>query len=83
MVELWERRNPLESGQCFSLTWKTDEVLVLEKTSCRNPLESGQCFSRSSILKLKHNKVNGRNPLESGQCFSQGILKEKGLLTKA
>ena len=59
--------NPLKSGQCLSIIWKTSQK---DKSRWRfNPLKSGQCLSIMFRHYTYNNEV-GFNPLKSGQCLS-------------
>ena len=49
------RRNPLESGQCFSL--KNGRWVNVTQQERRNPLESGQCFSLILAGKERKRKI--------------------------
>ena len=49
-------RNPLESGQCFSLLCYFSKKVMTKARNGRNPLESGQCFSHIIFL-LKSGEI--------------------------
>ena len=62
------RRNPLESGQCFSPFMGSFRRWL--KLASQSPRIGSMFLTLSHLIQNIENLILGRNPLESGQCFS-------------
>ena len=64
-------RNPLESGQCFSLVENLHAYKGLRASEKSQSPRIGSMFLTRKFLWMLNKWALRRNPLESGQCFSQ------------